>query len=243
MNRMSDNWPFAGPFRGLLAVWKIRGLRLTQPERSAPLENGRARFLEAADRIFLAEGYKGATIRAITKSSKSSLATLSRHWSGKRELFAEVFARHFDPIHREQNALLDQVELAAKESGETPSALAILNAFYGPAIGNDSTQPQSLGRRVYCRALVEPSSEARHIIAELISDVRSRVIDLLRQALPSLDEEEFFLAINMVMGAYVFLQVFGHQLATAMGSGYSTLNDHASAERLAEFVARGLTKS
>lgn len=215
---------------------------MTQPAKVTAPESGRTRFLEAADRVFLAEGYKGATIRAIAKNSQSSLATLSRHWTGKRELFAEVFSRHFDPIHREQNALLDKIELAGKETGEAPSVLAILNAFYGPAIGNNGAASQTLGRRVYCRALVEPSSEARHIVAELISDVRGRVIRLLRQALPALDEEEFFLAINIVMGAYVFLQVFGHQLATAMGSGHSTLNDHASAERLAAFVARGLTK-
>jgi AcrR family transcriptional regulator len=204
-----------------------------------PREDSRTRFIDAADRVFIAEGYKGATIRAIAAEAKVSLATLNRHWPSKQDLFAEVFARHFDPIHQQQNQLLDALERSAAP-GSGPTAHQIISAFFRPAIGAGGQGMLSVRRSVYCRALIEPSPEANRIIAKLIGGVRARVIDMLRRALPDLDGADFFLAINIVMGAYVFPQAFGHQLASAMQLDPNGLDAAMAADRLARFVARGL---
>jgi hypothetical protein len=152
-------------------------------------------------------------------------------------LFAEVFARHFDPIHHQQNQLLDALEAAP---GSGPTAYQIIGAFFRPAMGAEGQGLLWVGRSVYCRALIEPSPEANRIIAKLIGGVRARVIDMLRRALPDFNEADFFLAINIVMGAYVFPQVFGHQLASAMNVDQDGLDTAMAADRLARFVARGL---
>jgi AcrR family transcriptional regulator len=197
--------------------------------------------MEAADRVFVAEGYRGATIRAIAREAQTGLATLSRHWPGKQELFLDVFSRHFEPIHRKQTILLDAVEKDAAARGAPPTAEEVLRAFYGPAVG--AGEPLlGIGRTVYCRALTDPSSEVKRIVAALIGDVRARVILMLRRALPHLGDSDFFLAINVVMGVYVFPQVFGHQLASAMGVGPATIDWPTASDRLAALVATSLNQ-
>jgi len=202
--------------------------------RSAP-----ARFLAAADRVFLRSGYDGATIRAIAEESGTSLASLSRHWAGKEDLFREVFARHFDRIHRAQNDRLDAVERAAADG--RPAVRSILGAFYAPALhAGVGPREQRISHMVYCRALVDPAPPVRRIVAGLIRQVSQRVIALLRQALPEPDAETFYLIVATAMGAYIQPQLFGTQLARAVGVRFADVNWARASELMADLVDSGI---
>jgi hypothetical protein len=58
--------------------------------------------------------------------------------------------------------------------------------------------------RIYSLALVDPSDEARLITRQLAEPVRRRLIDLLRRCLPDMNEARFFLAMNVVLGVYIY---------------------------------------
>lgn len=201
------------------------------------MESSRERFLDAADRAFVDQGYQGATIRAVCAASGASLAILHRNWPSKEALFKEVFRRHFDPIHAAQAARFDQLQTL----GASHDVEAILLAFYEPAFVN-GIDGRGGSKSVYCRALVDPAREAKRLVAELIKDTRSRLVGLLRVALPDLAEAEFFLVINLVMAAFVFPQAFGHQLAVAMAFDDSRLDRSATARVMARLVATGVER-
>lgn len=192
------------------------------------------RFLEAADSQFIAHGYDRCTIRAIAAQAGTSLASLSRNWSSKRHLFAEVFARHFDPIHAAQNAAFDRIE----EAGEV-TVRAIVGAFFGAALTREHG-PARTSHRVYCMALLDPSEEARSITRPLVAPVRLRMIGLLRRALPELDEGRFFLAVTVVLGTYLYPQAYGERLAGVMGVDIASLDWEEAAEALAVMISSGL---
>lgn len=92
--------------------------------------------MDAAGRVFAEFGYERSTIRLISRECGTSLARLNMHWPGKEDLFRDVLARDFDPIHAEQYSRLDQIapELAGKDR-----VRAILTAFFEPGLKRSFT--------------------------------------------------------------------------------------------------------
>lgn len=193
----------------------------------------RERFLEAAEDQFIARGYDGCTIRAIAAQAGTGLASLSRNWKSKHHLFDEMFRRHFDPIHAAQEARFDEIERTGNLS-----AKAIIEAFFGAALGRES---QEKSHRVYCHALLDPSEEARSITRGMVGPVRLRLIALMRRALPHLDETRFFLAMNIVLGVYIYPQAHGHRLAAVMDFAIERIDWQDAAGILAQLLADGLS--
>ncbi len=217
----------------------------TRPPRTG---TSRDRFLVAAEDQFIARGYDGCTIRAIAAQAGTSLASLSRNWTSKQHLFSEMLARHFDPIHAAQHARYDALEAR----GEL-TAVAIAEAFFGSALGQgtnsgeraagapDTGEHGERSHRIYCLALLDPSEEARAITREMVAPVRARMLGLMRRALPDLDETRFFLAMNVVLGVYIYPQAHGRRLAGIMGFDIGSIDWAEAARTLAEMVAFGIT--
>lgn len=200
--------------------------------------SSRDRFLEAADEQFIEHGYDRCTIRAIAAQAGTSLASLSRNWTSKRHLFEEVFKRHFDPIHEAQQASFDELERM-----ENPSVRQIIQAFFDSALTRSGSAGETrTSHMVYCCALADPSAEARNITRPLVMPVRARLIELLRRALPDLDEQTFFMAMTIVLGAYLYPQVHGERLAGIMGFDPRTIDWRKAGATMADLISMGLVK-
>ena len=212
-----------------------------KPPRAA-LEAGRIRFLEAADRVFIREGYDGSTIRAIATEAKTSLARLNRHWSGKEDLFAEVFARHFNPIHEAQHAALTALEAASTDG--LVDIRQIIEAFLSPALmAGVGTEERRTSHLVYCRALVDPAPEVKRILTGLTDQIRHQLIDMLRRAMPAPDVQTFFLIVAVVLGAYVHPQLFGENMAAFMGISFESVDWNKAGGVIADLLVDGLRNS
>jgi AcrR family transcriptional regulator len=200
-------------------------------------EASRLRFIEAAGRVYVQTGYTGSTIRAITAEAGTSLARLNRHWTGKQDLFRDVFALHFTPIHDAQNARLDALEAAGRQD----DLRAVLDAFLSPALlGNVGSEAQRTGHLVYCRALVDPAPEANELVSALIAQVQARVIALIGAAMPNLTTDRFFLCIGTVMGAFIYPQVLGPRLARRMDVDFQAIDWLAASSFVADMLYCGL---
>jgi len=199
--------------------------------------SSRDRFLQAADDQFIAHGYDGCTIRAIAAQAGTSLASLSRNWNSKQHLFEEVFKRHFDPVHQLQNEQFDELE----RRGDL-TVKSITRAFFRSAMSKGSGDGDTRkSHHIYCLALIDPSEEARVITRALASPVRLRVTQMMRKALPDMDEQRFFLAMAVVLGVYLYPQTQAGRLAGVLGFDLERLDWTGAADILAEFVSTGLT--
>lgn len=206
--------------------------------KTVPDQSSRARFLEAADDQFILHGYDGCTIRAIAAQAGTSLASLSRNWTSKRHLFEDVFERHFSPIHAAQNASFDALEQAGNAG-----VREIVQAFFDSALSRSGSAGENRkSHMVYCCALTDPSEEARSITRPLVMPVRNRLIALLRRAMPELDEHSFFLAMTIVLGAYLYPQAHGERLATIMDIDLGTFDWHKASQTLANLISGGLDR-
>lgn len=209
---------------------------LAAPKREGRNRSSKARFIEAAALEFVETGYEKCTIRAIAARAGTSIASLSRNWTGKEHLFEDVFALHFAAINAAQNRNLDLLEQAGD-----PGLDELLYAFYRPVLA-PATQvgggtPSHL---VYCKALSDPSEDAKRIIRKLVSNVRARMIGYARRFLPHCSEQEVFMAMTVINGTYLYPQIHGVRLASVMDINEATIDWDKAAHGLATMVAAGL---
>lgn len=201
-----------------------------------PDRSSKARFVDAAAREFIDSGYEGTTIRAIAARAGTSIASLSRNWTGKKHLFEDVFALHFGIVHQAQASNLD-----ALESRGVPELEEMLYAFYHPVLARGAVAGGGTpSHRVYCKALSDPSDEVKQIIRPLLADMRARMIRLARTCLPGLDEQTLFLAMNVINGTYVYPQIHGSRLAAGMGLNEDMIDWDRATRTLAQMVAGGV---
>ena len=71
----------------------------------------RAEILEAAERVFVEQGYEGATIRRIADEVGLSSTALYMHFRDKGQILDEICAGHFRALNAINEALLAEAEL------------------------------------------------------------------------------------------------------------------------------------
>ncbi|MXO72828.1 TetR/AcrR family transcriptional regulator [Alteraurantiacibacter buctensis] len=205
----------------------------------APAGSSKARFIEAAALEFVDAGYERCTIRAIAARAGTSIASLSRNWSGKRHLFEDVFGLHFAAIEAAQNRNLDLLEQAG-----SPGLDELLYAFYRPVLApfpaTGEASPATPSHQVYCKALADPADEAKAIVRPLVAPVRARMIGYARQFLPQGSEHDLYLAMTLVNGAYIYPQVHGARLAAVLGLDEKSIDWDKAARGLGRMVAAGI---
>lgn len=93
----------------------MRGVTLTltdrSPARSQRKAKGsghqrRAEILEAAERVFVEQGYEGATIRRIAEEVGLSSTALYMHFRDKGQILDEICAGHFRALNAINEALM-----------------------------------------------------------------------------------------------------------------------------------------
>src|SRR5438128_9958013 len=68
-----------------------------QKAREAP-GSTKARILGAAEEVFAAKGYEGASTRDIAARAGVNISSLHQHWESKESLYFAVFRNVFDQI-------------------------------------------------------------------------------------------------------------------------------------------------
>ncbi|MDP1738725.1 MAG: TetR/AcrR family transcriptional regulator [Caulobacter sp.] len=108
---------------------------LKKPQRSARKPKGdghlrRGEILQAAERIFLAEGYQGATIRKIADEVGVSSTALYMHFRDKDEILLEICDRAIELLLKQNS------EIAARPIDAVARVRLMLDAYMTFALEN-----------------------------------------------------------------------------------------------------------
>lgn len=108
---------------------------IKRPQRSARKPKGdghmrRGEILQAAERIFVAEGYQGATIRKIADEVGVSSTALYMHFKDKDEILLEICDGAIEQL------MTANVEIAARPIDAIARLRLILEAYMGFALQN-----------------------------------------------------------------------------------------------------------
>ena len=134
----------------------------------------RERILDAAERLFMAHGYEGTSMRQITGEAAVNLAAVNYHFGSKESLMQEVFRRRLDWLNEERLRVLNEMELAAGENPLKPSQ--IVDGFFGTLLrmADDEARGGITFLRLLGRTLTDPSEFIRAFLANEYVGVMER---------------------------------------------------------------------
>ena len=162
-------------------------------------EDTKPMILNTAERLFADRGVESTSLRTITAEAGVNLASVNYHFGSKEGLVHALFRRRFEPLNQRRTELFDQIE-AQNPSGPPPVG-DVLRALIEPTIQMMLDHPEFMR---LCGWLMSSSSDKRNsFIDERFGAIRTRVIALLRRALPDLPEEEIHWRIHFIVGAMV----------------------------------------
>jgi len=209
----------------------------------------RERILDVAERLFMAHGYEGTSLRMISSEAEVNLAAANYHFGSKEALLREVFRRRLAWLNGERLKELGALEAQAKGAPLKPSQ--ILEAFFGTLLrmGEDKSLGGMTFLRLLGRTLTDPADFVRAFFAGEYAEVIERYKQALFRALPDVPKAEIVWRLHFMLGAMSYaiagtdvLQVItGCGLGDISGTGLSDLEAaRRLSDRLMPFLLGGL---
>ncbi|MQY52483.1 TetR/AcrR family transcriptional regulator [Rhodocyclus gracilis] len=196
------------------------------------------RILDVAERLFMANGYEGTSMRMITSEAEVNLAAVNYHFGSKEALMREVFRRRLLWLNRERIVLLDALEAAAAGAPLKPSQ--VLEAFFGTLLrmGEDPALGGMVFLRLLGRTLTEPADFIRTFFAGEYAEVVERYKHALFRALPDVPQEEILWRFHFMLGSmsYALAGTDVLEIVTGYEPGDAMATDPAAARRLSARV-------
>ena len=161
----------------------------------------RERILDAAERLFMAHGYEGTSMRQITGEAAVNLAAVNYHFGSKESLIQEVFRRRLDWLNVERMRVLDELESAA--GGRPLQPAQIVDGFFGTLfrLAKDEQRGGMTFLRLLGRTLTEPSAFIRTFLAREYQMVMDRYKEALFAAMPDVPKAEIVWRFQFMLGA------------------------------------------
>ena len=159
------------------------------------------RILDAAERLFMAHGYEGTSMRQITGEAAVNLAAVNYHFGSKESLMQEVFRRRLDWLNEERMRVLGEMETEAAGKPLKPSQ--IVDGFFGTLLrlADDQERGGVTFLRLLGRTLTEPSEFIRTFLAHEYATVMDRYKEALFKALPDVPKAEIVWRFHFMLGA------------------------------------------
>jgi AcrR family transcriptional regulator len=203
-----------------------------------PPHETRTRILDAAEELFMQQGFGGTSMRLLTTKAGVNLAAVNYHFGSKDALIEAVFRRRLDPMNVARIAALD-----ALEAGGTPDADAVIRAFVGPSL-RMIEDAKSGGRhfiRLLGRTYTEPTKGIRQLIGQMYAPTMQRYKAALERALPQMPREELVWRMHFMFGTLAYTLAATDTVQLIAGSKPEDRYDARLLEdRLTAFMASGL---
>ncbi|MEV8126089.1 TetR/AcrR family transcriptional regulator [Streptomyces sp. NPDC085944] len=169
----------------------------------------RTQLLDAAEHLFAEHGYRGTSIRAITKLAGANLAAVGYHFGSKAELMAAVARRVIEPINAAQCAGLDTLLARSPD----PSVSELVEAFAGPLFDEMSAGDAGGARtsRLIVTILSDPAEEARSWTGPDEDTVRERYLAAFARVLPGLSPQELRFRMRGILAVTAVDRLEVHQ--------------------------------
>ncbi len=204
------------------------------------LSDTQIKIIEAAELEFAERGYRGASIREITRRAGVNVAAVNYHFGNKEVLFKEMVRYRLDPINRLR---IDLLETALAENGGEPLPLErIVDFITRPLLTRLINESDNDFR--FMRALGKSLSEERSFMRDLLRDMLKEIMTKFSQAISdSLGNPEF---PKTVYGMHFLSCALGgammqHTRLQFISDGKINLNDiDELVDHLVAFLTAGL---
>lgn len=172
-------------------------LRAVKPQHAT-----RVRILDAAEELFMQNGFEGTSMRLLTGKAGVNLAAVNYHFGSKDALIEAVFRRRLDPMNQARLAELEKLE----SQPEPPAAEQIIRAFLAPTLKlvEDARGGGRNFIRLLGRTYTEPAKGIRQLIGQMYAAVMDRYKSALQRALPQMPREELVWRMHFMFGTLTY---------------------------------------
>jgi AcrR family transcriptional regulator len=192
--------------------------------------------LDAAERLFAAQGYEGTSIRQIADATGINLGMFHYYWRSKQVLCRAVLERRLGPIMAERRAMFERA-LATGASLED-----LLRAAVEPSliVVGASAHERETFRNFYGRMLVDPSEEVRSIVTSIFDDFARSFMEQLHLQCTHIDDKEFYWRMVFLYGAFLYAHNDHNRIHALLGARFNPPPIEDSVRYLVRFLAAGL---
>lgn len=197
------------------------------------------RIIDAAEKLFAAEGLARTSLRAITAEAGVNVAAVHYHFGSKEELLAAVFERHVAPVNQERLRWLDRLESA---SGGEPDVERLLEAFLAPVIrqnGHDGGRPGPDLAQLFGRLWAEREEFVDRLLREQFREVARRFTAAFARALPALEPQQLAWRVHFTVGVLTHLALGGHRFGVVPELELESADADETVRRAVAFLAAG----
>ena len=193
----------------------------------------KARVFDAAEKVFAARGFDGATIRDIAAEAGEPVGTIHHHGGGKNALFHQVVARRAETLAQQRLNALDAVNGQAD-----PRLEDILGAFLRPFFTLAAEDPcwQSYARLV---AFVSADPRWAEISAACFDPVAEVFMRAIGDSLPDKSKDGVAEGFVFTVSAMLAVLTSRHRF-DALGAAVT--KPAAQLEHLISFAAAGFRR-
>ena len=194
--------------------------------RKATPADTQCRILDAAEQLFIQNGFSATSLRAIAKLADVNLAATHYHFGSKEGLLAATVHRRMKPINESRMQQLGDLSTQSETTVENR-----VDVFLSPlkSKGFNPMLPKLMAR-VYG----EPESISKPLIDNEFSELLASFIDLLSKTIPQVPETELRWRFHFVVGALLQLLNF------PAPQGLTSVSEQAGYDALKAFAIAGL---
>jgi len=197
-------------------------------------------ILDAAEFLFATQGFRGASLRAITGKASVNVAAVNYHFGSKKSLLKAVIKRRILPLNQLRRQRLEEVRERAKKKGRTPDAKDILYAFIQPTLQFRETEPGAKEFVTFIgRSFADPDNTVRKVFIQFIKPMFQLLQEAMHEALPQNTHNQIFWRLQFTMGA-LFHTMHICSDVTMEQLNISALDAEALTELILPYVTAGM---
>jgi len=204
-------------------------------------EQTRDRLLRAAERLFSRRGYARTSVRDITRDASCNVAAVNYHFSGKKSLYSEMFARRMTALREQRIARIKQSIEDNRDQATLEIVLqAFANAFLEPLVDESSGR---MLMELITRELLDPQMPPGFLLSEMILPLQESLAHAIETVEPGIQSSTTRLCIQSFVAQLIhFVRVRRTAQVSEnvqnFASSLPELIDH-----IVRFTAAGITAS
>lgn len=169
------------------------------PGKTTPAADAltRQRLLDAAGEVFAAQGFRGATVRAICARARANIAAVNYHFGGKEKLYAAVLEEGA------KAALARHPPDGGLPAGAAPEARlrAFCASLLHRVLGDGAP---SWHGRLMAREMAEPTAALDRLVETVIRPQSELLGGILRELMPGASAQEVWQMTGSVIAQCLF---------------------------------------
>ncbi|MWB76531.1 TetR family transcriptional regulator [Pseudooceanicola sp. 216_PA32_1] len=197
-------------------------------------EATRERVLDAAERLFSAEGVDAVSIRQIAAAAGVTLGVVGFHGGSKTELIRTVLSRRVEALN-----IARRDRLARVMAGPAPKLDDLVEAYILPYLEYASHDDPQWG--AYARLIARIVADDRWYknVGELYDPMAREYLDAMQQVCPEADRDALVTALTLTVASMLSLVASRARIAGLTGHAGGNAMDHR--DTLVSFCVNGMT--